>query len=300
MGRTGGRSGRTGMMPARGRPAEHRAAGGARSSFMGRPASAECFDGKRVDSRTKIRLTHIGGPTLLLELGGRRFLTDPTFSPPGDYPSGAVVLTKLTPPAVAPEVVGNVDAVLLTHDHYADNLDPAGRDYLPNAGVVLTTKAGAERLGAPAVGLAPWEDHMVGGVRVTGLPARHGPAGSEQILGDVIGFTLAEGEDDLVDITGDTVFFDGVREVARRRNPGLVVAFAGAVRTRGPFDLTLDTNDVLELAHVFPHARIVVIHAEGWKHFTESFDDVERAFEALNRGDRLVRLTPGVPQELEL
>ncbi|HEX7086269.1 MAG TPA: MBL fold metallo-hydrolase [Vicinamibacterales bacterium] len=249
---------------------------------------------------TRIRLTHVGGPTLLLEFGGHRFLTDPTFSPPGDYQSGAVVLTKLAAPAVAPEVIGKVDAVLLSHDHHADNLDPAGREYLPNAGVVLTTKAGAERLGAPAVGLAPWEDHMVDGVRVTATPARHGPAGFEHIAGDVIGFALAEGEDDLVYVTGDTVFFDGMRDVAHRRKPRLVVAFAGAARTRGPFDLTLDTNGMLELAHVFPQAKIVVIHAEGWKHFTESFDDVRRAFEALNRGDRLVPLAPGVPHELAL
>lgn len=236
----------------------------------------------------------------MLELGGHRFLTDPTFSPPGDYQSGPITLTKLSAPAVAPKAVGKVDAVLLTHDQHADNLDPAGREYLPNAGVVLTTNAGAERLGAPVVGLAPWEDRIVDGIRVTAMPARHGPAGSEHIVGDVIGFALAEGENDLVYLTGDTVFFDGVRDVAHRRKPRLVVAFAGAARTRGPFDLTLNTNDVLELAHVFPQAKIAIIHAEGWKHFTESFDDVKGAFEMLNRGDRLVPLTAGEPHELAL
>ena len=32
---------------------------------------------------TDIRLTHIGGPTLLIEVDGWRILTDPTFDPPG-------------------------------------------------------------------------------------------------------------------------------------------------------------------------------------------------------------------------
>jgi hypothetical protein len=113
-------------------------------------------------------------------------------------------------------------------------------------------------------------------------------------------FLLAEDANDLVYVTGDTVFFDGVRDVAYRRKPKLVVAFAGAARTRGPFDLTLNTNGVFELAHVFPQAKIAVIHTEGWKHFTESFDDVKRAFEMLNRDDRLVPLTPGAPRELVL
>jgi L-ascorbate metabolism protein UlaG (beta-lactamase superfamily) len=30
-----------------------------------------------------VRLTHIGGPTLLVEVGGWRLLTDPTFDAPG-------------------------------------------------------------------------------------------------------------------------------------------------------------------------------------------------------------------------
>ena len=35
-----------------------------------------------------VRITHIGGPTVLIEVGGWRILTDPTFDPPGRrYPS---------------------------------------------------------------------------------------------------------------------------------------------------------------------------------------------------------------------
>ncbi|GAA4972891.1 L-ascorbate metabolism protein UlaG (beta-lactamase superfamily) [Nonomuraea thailandensis] len=31
---------------------------------------------------TEVRFTHIGGPTVLIEFGGWRLLTDPTFDPP--------------------------------------------------------------------------------------------------------------------------------------------------------------------------------------------------------------------------
>jgi L-ascorbate metabolism protein UlaG (beta-lactamase superfamily) len=30
-----------------------------------------------------VRMTHVGGPTALIEAGGWRLLTDPTFDPPG-------------------------------------------------------------------------------------------------------------------------------------------------------------------------------------------------------------------------
>ena len=75
-----------------------------------------------------MRLTHVGGPTVLLEVGGWRLLTDPTFDPPGRrYAFGwGTSSRKLTGPAVAVEDIGPIDAVLLTHEHHADNLDDAG------------------------------------------------------------------------------------------------------------------------------------------------------------------------------
>ena len=86
------------------------------------------------------------GPTALIEYGGLRLLTDPTFDPPGEHPRPGtpVVLRKLAGPAVPAEELEPVDAVLLSHDHHADNLDPAGRALLPRVGRVLTTGAGAD------------------------------------------------------------------------------------------------------------------------------------------------------------
>jgi L-ascorbate metabolism protein UlaG (beta-lactamase superfamily) len=63
---------------------------------------------------------------------------------------------KLTGPAITPADLGPINAVLLSHDHHGDNLDTAGRALLPAAGMVLTTAAGAHRLGGNARGLQPW------------------------------------------------------------------------------------------------------------------------------------------------
>lgn len=99
------------------------------------------------------RLTHLGGPTVLVELDGWRILTDPTFDKPGRrYGFGlGTSSTKTAGPALAPEDIGPVDVVLLSHDHHADNLDDRGRELLPAAGTVVTTLAGARRLAAPNV-----------------------------------------------------------------------------------------------------------------------------------------------------
>src|SRR5690349_3317773 len=106
-------------------------------------------------------MIYIGGPTALLEFAGLRLLTDPTFDPPGgDYTTGPVTLSKTEGPAVSPESL-EYDVVLLSHDHHADNLDRLGRVSLAKAQRVLTTVAGAGRLGADAIGLAPWESITV-------------------------------------------------------------------------------------------------------------------------------------------
>src|ERR1700755_3487331 len=118
------------------------------------------FDGRgRSVGGIDVRLTHIGGPTVLIEVGGWRILTDPTFDPAGGkyrfgWGTGSV---KTTGPAVVPDDLGEIELVLLHHDHHEDTLDAAGRALLPRAKVVVTTASGAERLGGAVRGLRDWE-----------------------------------------------------------------------------------------------------------------------------------------------
>ena len=248
-----------------------------------------------------VRITLIGGPTALIEIDGFRLLTDPTFDAPQAYQLPHVTLEKLAGPALGVAAIGKVDAVLLSHDQHADNLDHAGKDFLQTAPRVLTTVAGAKRLGGRAEGLLPWATTELTGqdgasLTVTATPARHGPAGIEPLSGDVIGFVLTSAKvgHGPVYISGDTVFYDGVAEVARRFKAAIVLPFAGAAQTRGPFHLTMDTNDTIETARVFPDAVIVPLHTDGWAHFRQNAADLRAAFETLGFGARLKILEPGV------
>ncbi len=247
-----------------------------------------------------VTLTLIGGPTMLIEMAGQRLLTDPTFDPPGTYVLPHVTLEKRTAPSRDAASLGRIDAVLLSHDQHADNLDHAGRDMLARVPVTFTTRAGAGRLGGPARGLDPWQTVELAGqgharLHVTATPARHGPVGIEPLSGDVTGFLVGtDSPGDAIYVTGDTVWYEGVAEVARRYRPRLVILFAGAARTRGAFHLTMDSNDAIETAHAFPDAVMVAAHTDGWAHFTESGDDLANAFRALGIGDRLNVLSPGV------
>src|SRR6185312_3809228 len=146
---------------------------------------------------SSLTITLIGGPTALIEIGGFRLLTDPTFDAPSEYSLPYTTLVKTAGPALGSADIGTVDAVLLSHDHHFDNLDHAGRAFLARAGATYTTVAGAERLGGNAVGLSPGATAEVRGsngrtVRVTATPARHGPEGGDR--GPAIGFVLESAE----------------------------------------------------------------------------------------------------------
>jgi len=255
---------------------------------------------------SNISLTLIGGPTVLIEYNGVRLLTDPTFDPPGQYqgPHSPVKHVKITGPARAPEEMGALDAVLLTHDHHFDNLDNAGRALLPKVGITYTTQSGAERLGGNAAGLSPFETRVLSSksgerLMVTGTPARHGPIGVD--AGDVIGFALGTNEPgDLIYITGDTLWFDGTKSVAETFSPKIVVLYTGAAEPRGRYHMTMGSEGALEAAHAFPAAKLVAIHNEGWGHLRETQDQLADVFSKFNLSHRLTRLEKGVPLQFDV
>jgi L-ascorbate metabolism protein UlaG (beta-lactamase superfamily) len=254
-------------------------------------------------------ITYIGGPTALIEIGGLRLLTDPTFDPPGKrYHFGwGTMSRKLQAPAIDPDALGRIDAVLLSHDHHDDNLDPAGRAMLPSAGQVITTPSGARRLGGNAAGLAPWASATLTtpeglAVRVTATPCRHGPPLSRPLVGEVVGFVLEwEGQSGgALWISGDTVYFNGIAEVGRRFEIGTALIHLGGVRfpITGPARYTMNAAEAARVARELDLKTLLPIHYEGWKHFRQGRGDVERVFADEGIADRVRWLTAGRPQTI--
>ena len=273
----------------------------------------------------EINVQYIGTATALLEIGGLRILTDPALDRKGDYPVGPYTLHKIQDPVATAGQLGRIDYVLLSHDHHLDNLDHAGQQLLTQVKTVFTTPSGARRLssgglrpgetatpsGIHAVGLENWEAVEVATpdgrvITITGTPCRHGPVGGDR--GSVTGFVLDfKGEDasesrgpapartqgggaSAVYITGDTVWYEGVEEVARRYdNVGLILLFMGAARLQvaGPSNITMTVEESIKAAHLFDKAAIVPLHFEGWEHFTEGRDEIIRQYTAAGLLHRL-------------
>lgn len=250
-----------------------------------------------------MRLTYFDTAFTKIEVDGVTLLTDPVLGAAGAlHRYGWGMKSTKTSAAVDPLTVGAFDAILLSHDQHGDNLDEEGRGLFEGAPKVITTAAAARRIGGRVIGLAPFASMPVdaagsASVRVTATPARHGPPLSRAFVGDVVGFVI-EHANGTAYVTGDTVFYAGIREVASRfPRVSVVIAHLGAA-AYGPLRFTMHAKDALELARAFPDAKIVPVHHEGWTHFKESRAEVDAAFAAAGLSDRLVWLERGVAHEL--
>ncbi len=125
---------------------------------------------------------------------------------------------------------------------------------------------------------------------MTAAPALHGPEGSEPLVGDVTGFLLTSADLPSVYVSGDNASLELVREIADRYAPvDTAVLFAGAPRMPVLDDalLVLDGQGTAAAARLLDARRVVPAHCDSWAHFTETRDDVVKAFEEAGLADRL-------------
>ncbi len=81
-------------------------------------------------------------------------------------------------------------------------------------------------------------------------------------------------------ISGDTVLYDGVRQVADRLEVHTAILHLGGVQfpVTGPVRYTMTAKDAVELCRLIRPRTAIPLHYEGWKHFKEGREEIEREF----------------------
>lgn len=163
-----------------------------------------------------MRITYIGHATLLLEIGGRRILTDPNFES-----SLGRVLPRVTAPGVAIDALPRLDAMLLTHAH-ADHLSFESLDRLPRDVPLYAPPAVARWLRgkryAHAVPIAPGEDADLGdGLRLhAGRAVHRGNRYGFDRWRSATNMYLVEQAAESVFFAGDTALTDTTHHLVER------------------------------------------------------------------------------------
>lgn len=196
-----------------------------------------------------LRATWLGHSSTLIEIGGRRFLTDPVFSR-RISPSPFVGPRRFFASPIAAADLPDLDAIVLSHDHF-DHLDlETVRALRPTTFVVpLGVGAHLASWGIPEeriVELDWWQSTDVGGVELVCTPARHfsgrSPTTRDATLWCGWAFVAARHR---VFFSGDTALFPGFSEIGQRL---------------GPFDLTLMESGAYDAAwadvHIGPEQAV--------------------------------------------
>src|ERR1700712_3980617 len=175
---------------------------------------------------------HFIGPAPVVLRGGPfTLLTDPNFLHQGEFAwlGHGLVSRRLTEPAVGIGQLPDLDLVLLSHLH-GDHWDRVARRGLDSGLPIVTTPHASKRLQMRhgfrrALGLQTWEswsqDKAGHRLTITSLPAVHAHGIVQRLLPPVMGSLLeladTSGRIELrLYITGDTLMFDGIREIADR------------------------------------------------------------------------------------
>ncbi|WPO78063.1 MBL fold metallo-hydrolase [Flavobacterium sp. KACC 22761] len=203
------------------------------------------------------------------------------------------------------EEIGKIDLVLLSHDHHSDNLDKKGRIFIQTVPIVLSTKDAENRLkNTNTIGLDNWQEYAVEtekvkNLKITAIPAPHTNIKRlDKIMGKVIGFTIEfEGQTKgCIYISGDTVLFDGIYELEKKKKVDVAILHLGA----GAFPylkknlrVTMNGEEAIATTKLLKPNVVIPIHYEGWWHFKQSAKSLKSEIEKSEVKEQFLWLKSG-------
>jgi L-ascorbate metabolism protein UlaG (beta-lactamase superfamily) len=251
----------------------------------------------------------VGNATCLIRWGPFTVLTDPNFLHRGQraYLGHGLTSRRLTEPALEPDEIPALDAVVLSHLH-GDHFDRVVRRHLRRDLPIITTPHASRRLQgrhgfAQALGLRTWAAHSLvkndSLLRVTALPGQHAPGVLRHFLPPVMGTMLelrspAGVFDQRIYVSGDTLFVSELSEIPRRfPHIALALIHLGATTLPGGVMVTMDHRQGCDLLELLRPDQALPIHLDDYSVFKLNLDDLSQEIVRRKLEHMIVRLRPG-------
>jgi L-ascorbate metabolism protein UlaG (beta-lactamase superfamily) len=247
-----------------------------------------------------LRVTWLGHSSTLIEIDGKRVLTDPSWSERSS-PLPWAGPKHWYPPPIALADLPHIDAVLISHDHY-DHLDYATmvamKDWDTRFVVPLGVAAHLVYWGIPESHIAEldwWERTKVGDVEIVCTPSRH-QSGRLFPQGQTLWASYALlGPAHRAFFSGDTGLFPGMAEIGRRLGPFDVTLIEVGQYHRTWPDWHIGPEQAVEAQRMLRGQLLLPIH---WGQLTLAFhgwtEPIERVLAAAKKaGVAIVAPKPG-------
>lgn len=253
-------------------------------------------------------LFFIGTATVILRYGGFTILTDPNFLHQGDHIHlhYAIRSKRLTNPAIDIEELPPLDFIVLSHMH-DDHFDSVAATKLDKNLPIISTHQATKDLqqkGFTAChALSTWEGIIItkgkAKVRITAMPARHGPGIIQALLPQVIGSMLEFFSDEIetpvfrIYITGDTLVYEDLKQIPQRYSDiDLALLHLGGTQILGVL-LTMDAKQgVKAIQLIKPHLSIP-IHYNDYTIFKSPLEEFVQAVKDAGLENRVKYLSHG-------
>jgi len=226
-----------------------------------------------------MKIRQIRNATLVIEYGGKRFLTDPWFAPKDSFPGfeGTPNSHLWNPTVDLPVPIAeltDVDAVILTHvhpDHWDDVAASALRKDIPFFVQHFGDREIVRAAGFTDVQVLTGNPEF-DGVKLIKTPGQHGSDDCVQaiydLLGEVCGVVLKHAQEKTLYLAGDTVYNDFVAANLRTFEPGVVVMNCCDAQVTGLGSIIMNKEHVAEVYRAAPKAMLVASHMEAVNHAT--------------------------------
>ncbi|HEX6881155.1 MAG TPA: MBL fold metallo-hydrolase [Terriglobales bacterium] len=231
--------------------------------------------------------------TLRVLMGGHTFLVDPMLSAkdamdPIQNASNSVRIPMVELPFSPPEILKDVEAVLVTHTH-RDHWDDAATELVPKALPIFCQPEDEAKFRGfgftdvrPVVPSAQFDN-----VTIFRTSGQHGTGEIGRKMAPVSGFALrANGERSLY-IAGDTIFCPEVESALRQHRPEVTVLNAGAAQftTGGP--ITMTALDVVKVCRAAVSTEVVAVHMGAINHCLLTREELSREMKTYKLEDQV-------------
>lgn len=226
-----------------------------------------------------MRIHQLRNATMVIEYSDKRFLVDPMFAGAGVNDGSDADMPIIDDPwplhdlPLPPkDIIKNIDAVIITHLH-VDHFDKYAQEILPKGIKIFVQdffdKNALEKEHFNNIEILQEDGIEFEGINLYKTKCMHGMREKAEFIflangmrWEAMGVVLKSENEPVLYITGDTLWFEGVKETIDIHKPKYIIVNADCEQISHSGPLNMGVNDIKELHDYYPEGKLIASHLD--------------------------------------